>query len=73
MKVADLTTATAKLQHALTRLKARWEETQNDWHDPVSLKFEEDYLEAIEPQVLATLERLSSLAQVMRTAEQECS
>jgi len=73
MKVADLTTATAKLHHALKQLKASWERTQDDWHDPVSLKFEEEFLAVIEPQVLATLERLSSLGQVMSAAEQECS
>jgi len=73
MKVADLNTASAKLHHALKMLRTRWEETQNDWHDPVSLKFEEEYLAQIEPQVLATLERLGALAQVMSSAEQECS
>ena len=73
MKVADLTTGSARLHHALKNLKARWEQTQNDWHDPVSRKFEEEYLSAIEPEVMATLERLSSLAQVLSAAEQECS
>jgi len=73
MKVADLTTASAKLHHALKTLRTRWEKTQSEWHDPVSQKFEEEYLSEIEPQVLATLERLGALAQVMSAAEQECS
>ena len=38
MKVADLTTGSARLHHALKTLKTRWEQTQNDWHDPVSRK-----------------------------------
>lgn len=73
MKVADLTTGSAKLHHALKTLRARWEQTQRDWHDPVSRKFEQEYLATIDPQLMATLERISSLAQVVHNAEEDCS
>ena len=73
MKGADLSTGASKLHHALKTLKAHWEQTQHDWHDPVSRKFEQEFLAAIDPQLLATLERISSLAQVVHSAEQECS
>lgn len=72
MKSADLSSGAGKLQHALKTLKARWEQTQHDWHDPVTHRFEEEYLAVIEPQVVATLERISALAQVISAAEQAC-
>ena len=37
MKVADLTTGSGKLHHALKTLHAKWDQTRNEWHDPVSL------------------------------------
>lgn len=73
MKHADLTTGSGKLHHAYRALRAHWEQTQQDWHDPVSRKFEEEYLAQLEPHVTAVMERLSSLAQVIHAAEEACS
>ena len=72
MKVADLTTGSGKLHHALKTLHAKWDQTRNGWHDPVSRRFENEYLALIEPQVSATLDRLAALAQVISAAEQAC-
>jgi hypothetical protein len=73
MKIADLSSGASKLQRAVKTLNARWQQTELSWHDPVSRKFEQEFLSLIEPQVMATLERLSSLSQVLNNAEQECS
>jgi hypothetical protein len=72
MRVADLTSGTAKLIESLKTLRIRWEATKEDWNDPVSREFEEHYLSIFEPQVQVTLERLRRLAQVLATAEHEC-
>ena len=73
MKIADLTTGAGKLHHATKTLHAKWDQTRNQWHDPISHKFEAEYLNLIEPQISATLDRLASLAQVINAAEQACS
>lgn len=73
MKVADLTTGSGKLHHALKNLYAKWDQTRSEWNDPVSQRFDAEYLALIEPQVSATLDRLAALAQVISAAEEACS
>jgi hypothetical protein len=72
MKSGDLVTGPAKLQKAWKKLHARWEETKQQWHDPVSQQFEENYLAALEPQVVATLQRMRTLAAALAAARNDC-
>jgi acyl-ACP thioesterase len=72
MRVADFTTGSAKLREALKVLRAHWEDTQTLWHDAVARQFEEEHLAWIEPQVVATVDRMNRLAQMVNTAMHEC-
>jgi hypothetical protein len=72
MKPGDVTTGSAKLYKAWQKLSARWEDTKIEWHDSVSAEFEDKYLAAIEPRIIATLQRMRSLAGVLTTAQHEC-
>jgi hypothetical protein len=72
MRPGDLTTGAAKLGKAWGSLRARWETTKLDWHDQVSGQFEEKYLESLEPQIVATLERMRALAAALSAARGEC-
>jgi hypothetical protein len=72
MRVADFTTGSAKMRDALKTLRAHWDMTKNDWHDAASRHFEEKYLAVLDPEVLATLDRLNRLTQVVTAAEHEC-
>ena len=72
MRPGDLTSGAAKLGKAWSKLRARWDATKEDWHDPVSQHFEETYLDALEPQIVATLERMRALAGAMSAARSEC-
>ncbi len=73
MRIADLATGSARLHHGIKTLRSQWENVQEYWHDPVSQRFEEEYLVHLEEEVLATLDQLSALAQVLTVAGQECS
>jgi len=72
MKPGDVTSGSAKLDKAFKKLLARWEATKLQWHDSVSDEFEERYLATLEPQIVATLQRMRSLAGVLTTAQHEC-
>jgi len=72
MRTGDLTTGATKLQKSWKKLRERWEETKPHWNDSVSRDFEKKCLEEIEPQIVATLERMRGLATVLGAAEHEC-
>lgn len=62
----------AKLRHAAQKLRLAWDEVQASWRDPVSLEFERDYLEPLEPKIAAALRAIDQLAEVLTRAEQDC-
>jgi hypothetical protein len=68
----SLATGTSKLNLALKALRLHWEETKSRWNDPVSEAFEENHVNLLEGQVLATLRGIDRLAQVLSQAQQEC-
>lgn len=72
MRPGDLTAGAAKLQESWKKLRAHWDATTVEWHDAVSQDFEARYLDAIEPQLAATLERMRALAGVLTSAQHEC-
>ncbi|HEX3724712.1 MAG TPA: hypothetical protein VHV08_00650 [Pirellulales bacterium] len=72
MNPGDLATGSAKLQKAWKKLCARWEETKLQWHDEVSLEFEQNYLTPLEPQIVSTLQRMRSLAAAASAAKNDC-
>ena len=72
MRPGDLTSGAAKLGKAWTKLRARWDATTPQWHDQVSQQFEARYLDALEPQIVATLERMRALAAAASAARGEC-
>lgn len=73
MRIADLTSGTAKLHDSLKKLRARWQDTQNYWNDPVSREFEETFLAPLDPQINATLERMRRLSAMLNSAQHDCS
>jgi hypothetical protein len=72
MKIADLTSGAAKISSAYKTLKVRWDNTKEHWHDDNCRRFEENYIDPLEPQINAALEAISRLAEVLGRAEQEC-
>jgi hypothetical protein len=73
MKPGDMAAGAGRLQDSVKNIRLRWEETKEVWNDTRRAEFDETYMEPIEPQVRATLERLRKLAMVFHQACQECS
>jgi hypothetical protein len=72
MRPGDLTSGAAKLGKAWSKLRARWDATKLEWHDQVSEQFEQKYLDRLEPQIVATLERMRALAAAATAARNDC-
>ena len=72
MRVGDLGTGVTKLRKSWKRVLERWQDTKPHWRDSVSRDFEKNYLAEFEPEILATLERMKTLAGMLETAAHEC-
>ena len=72
MRIADLTTGAAKISSAWKTLRVHWEDTKEHWQDGNRQRFEENYIDPIEPQIAATLEAIGRLAEVLQKAERDC-
>ncbi len=68
----SLNTGSGKLAFALKVLRAKWDSTEMGWTDKVRHEFEDKFLQPIETEVMATLNAISGLSQVLAKAEQEC-
>ena len=72
MRAGDLTSGSARLHEAWKKLRAHWEATQLTWQDSVSREFDENYIAVLEPQLVATLERMKTLTGLLTAAQHEC-
>jgi hypothetical protein len=72
MRAGDLTSGSARLHEAWKKLRVHWEDTKTSWRDAVSQDFDEKYIAALEPQIIATLERMRTLTGVLTNAQHEC-
>ena len=72
MKSGDLTSPSGRLHDAIEVLQVRWEETKSQWQDQVQIDFERQYLEPLAPRVLALVERINGLSQLLVKARHDC-
>jgi hypothetical protein len=68
----SLSTGSGKLAFSFKSLRAQWELTQNDWKDRVRDDFESHVWAELEMELMATLNAINTLSQVLNKAEQEC-
>lgn len=68
----SLHSGSSRLALGLKELRARWEEVKGKWKDPVQRAFEEDQMEPLEEQVMATLRGIERLGQALDQARHEC-
>ena len=73
MHPGDLSSVSSSLHFALKSLKQKWDETQEEWNDSVRQRFDENYVEPIEPQVSTVLKAINRLSKVISQACEECS
>jgi hypothetical protein len=72
MRIADLNTGAAKISSAYKAMRLNWDDTKDHWHDANRRRFEEAYVDPLEPQIAAALEAISRLAELLSRAEREC-
>jgi hypothetical protein len=73
MNRVDPSAGSTRLRESLRTLRLKWDASQTDWNDGVRRDFEARYLEPLEPRVLATLNSMSNLMQVLVKAQKDCS
>jgi hypothetical protein len=73
MANANVIAGSYRLKHALRMLKDRWIATDPTWSDAVRLRFEERYIQPIDPAVDAALNGLQKIAEVLDMVRRDCS
>jgi hypothetical protein len=72
MKNWDFTTGAAKLELAMKTLQIADAEAEQYWSDAAHEKFQEAYLEPLEPKVRNMLEAIHRITEVFETAQRQC-
>jgi hypothetical protein len=69
----DVSTDRARLHNQLKDLRARWQELQSIWDDPVRQEFDEGHMAGLEARVQTALRAMDQLATAMIQARHDCS
>jgi uncharacterized protein YukE len=72
MKTWDLTAGAAKLEEAMKSLQTVSRELAESWNDDTRRRFQETYIEPLEPRLRNLLDALGRLAEVLSNAEHQC-
>jgi hypothetical protein len=62
----------ARLHKSWQKLLVHWDATKLEWRDAVARDFEAQYLDELEPQLSATIERMRILSDVLNSACRDC-
>ena len=73
MKLWDLNTGNARLEEAVESLQLAWAEATEHWDDQAAAKFQQSFLEPLEPRVRRAQDAVRRLMQVLERAHRECS
>ena len=68
----SLPSSRSKIQRLTKDLMVQWSRTQEQWNDPVSRRFETEYLIPLERAVAASSEAIDSMNEVVTRAKREC-
>jgi len=68
----DLYTSTAHIRDAIEELQLAWQQTAEDWNDPVSQKFCQQHLDPLGPVTKTALDAIGQMTQQVRQMQQEC-
>ncbi len=68
----SLTSNRAKLQRLTKDLTIRWERTTEEWNDPMSRRFQAEFLELLQRTVVASSEAMDSMNEVLMRAQRDC-
>lgn len=68
----SLTSNRAKLQRLTKDLAIRWDRTTEEWNDPMSRRFQSEFLELLQRTVVASSEAMDSMNEVLMRAQRDC-
>ena len=68
----SMTAAQARLQQSMKELVVHWEQTLDEWDDPVAKDFQRYYLEPLEPSVRSAMVGMTHMLELLHKARQEC-
>jgi hypothetical protein len=72
MRIADLTSGAAKIATAYKTMRVHWEDTKEHWHDDNRRRFEENFIDPLEPQIASALDAIAALSEILNRAQREC-
>jgi hypothetical protein len=72
MKSWDFSSGAAKLELAMKSLQLADAELEQYWTDAAHQKFQETYLEPLEPRIRSMLEAIHRVSEVFEIAERQC-
>ena len=68
----SLTSNRAKLQRLTKDLAIRWDRTTEEWNDPMSRRFQTEFLELLQRTVVASSDAMDSMNEVLMRAQRDC-
>jgi hypothetical protein len=72
MRLWDLTSGTAKMELAMHTLRVTSGELSRLWSDDANRKFQETYLDPLEPKVRNLLDSIHRLSEALDNAQRQC-
>ena len=68
----SLPSSRAKIQRLTKDLLVQWDRTGEQWNDPVSHRFEREYLRPLERAVTASAEAIDAMHEIVMRAKRDC-
>jgi hypothetical protein len=72
MKRCDLSTPASRIRHLLENLEAVWQQSTDEWDDPVSQRFAERQLEPMIPKIKIALDAIGRMHQLLIEVQRDC-
>ena len=72
MRKCDLSSGAGRIRHALEHLETVWNESSNEWNDPVTGRFREQHLDPMIPRVKLALDAISRMTLLADEVQRDC-
>lgn len=73
MGSANVVAGSNRLKHALRTLQERWRLTEATWHDSVRRRFQDRYIQPLDPATDAAVVGIHKLAEVLERVRRDCT
>ncbi|MCA9196094.1 MAG: hypothetical protein KDA87_01100 [Planctomycetales bacterium] len=73
MRICDLASSVARIQHATKELHDAWLDTKPYWHDKTSRDFEKNFLDPILPELRLLMAEVREVEEMYAKVKTDCS